>query len=240
MNSRFIRHIIILIILVIPGFSGITLFASGFSSPDTSHVIVRQPDSKFIDSYRSQKEFNYALPPLETNVFKQLWNYLLRRFKILLDISAAMPLIFKILMWGCVIFTLFIVVTRTKLYKLFYSDREIESPNYEFSGKDDQSIDFDEAIRLQMEQKQYRLAIRLLYLKVIDILRVKELIHYSKEKTNVDYLSDLQNDDLKLRFTTITSIYNHVWYGDVEIAEDQFVKFEERFQSFYTVIDVKE
>ena len=238
MSKQFIRQLFFFILLVIPGFTGITLFASDFSAVDSSHVVVRQPDPGFVDTYRSQSEFNYSLPPLETNFLKQLWAYLLERFRILLDLSEAMPLIFKILLWACVIFTLFIAITKTRIYKLFYSDKEIDSPDFEFSNSVDQSIDFDEAIRLQMEQQQYRQAIRLLYLKVINLLRIKEYIHFSKEKTNVDYLYDLTNDDLKRQFTTITSIYNHVWYGDVEIAEDQYMRFEKSFQSFYTTMDV--
>jgi len=240
MSRGLIRQLFFLFILVIPGFPGITLFASDLSAVDSSYVAVRQPDSKFMDSYRSQKAFIYSLPPLETNFLKQLWDYLVMRFRILLDLSAALPLIFKILMWGSIIFTLFIAITKTRIYKLFYSDKEIDSPDFEFSNNTDQAIDFDEAIRIQRAQQQYRLAIRLLYLKMINLLRVKAYIHFSKEKTNVDYLSDLTNDDLKLQFSAITSIYNHVWYGDVEIAEDQYVRFEERFHSFYTTIDVKE
>jgi len=238
MSKQFIRQLFFFILLVIPGFTGITLFASDFSAVDSSHVVVRQPDPGFVDTYRSQSEFNYSLPPLETNFLKQLWAYLLERFRILLDLSEAMPLIFKILLWACVIFTLFIAITKTRIYKLFYSDKEIDSPDFEFSNSVDQSIDFDEAIRLQRTQQQYRQAIRLLYLKVINLLRIKEYIHFSKEKTNVDYLYDLTNDDLKRQFTTITSIYNHVWYGDVEIAEDQYMRFEKSFQSFYTTMDV--
>ena len=91
-----------------------------------------------------------------------------------------------------------------------------------------------------MELRQYRLAIRLLYLKVINQLRIKEIIHYSKEKTNIDYLRDLTNEDLKSRFYAITTIYNHVWYGDIEIDEDQYERFEKSFQSFYTTVDVNE
>lgn len=238
MSKRFISQLFLFIIMVIPGFTGITLFASNFSAVDSSQVVVRQPAPGFVDTYRSQKEFNYSLPPLETNFLKQLWAYLLERFRILLDLSEAMPLIFKILLWGCVIFTLFIAITKTRIYKLFYSDKEIDSPDFEFSNSVDQSIDFDEAIRLQRTQQQYRQAIRLLYLKVINLLRIKEYIHFSKEKTNVDYLYDLTDEDLKLRFITITSIYNHVWYGDVEIAEDQYMRFEKSFQSFYTTMDV--
>ena len=239
MSSRFIRHTLFFILFVIPGFSGITLFASGISAVDSSHVVVRQPGPKFIDSFRSQKEFNYTLPPFETSFLKQLWEYLKKQFGSWGKIAAALPLIFKILMWVLVIFFLTIVITKTRLYKIFYPDKEIKSPGFEFSNNDNQSIDYDAAIRLQMEQQQYRVAIRLLYLKVINLLRIREYIHFSKEKTNVDYLRDLTNDDLKMRFYAITTIYNHVWYGDVEIAEDQFMRFEKSFQSFYAAIDVQ-
>jgi hypothetical protein len=240
MSNRFIQNIFFIILFVIPVFSGITTFASTSTVVDSSKVVVRQPDSKFIDSYKSQKEFIYTQPPLETNFFKQLFEYLKQRFKIWKRFSEVIPLIFKLLMWVLFIFFLFIVITKTRLYKLFYTDIEIENPGFEFSPTDDQSIDFDEAIRLQVAQQQYRLAIRLLYLKLISMLRSKEYIHFSKEKTNVDYLRDLTNEDMKSRFYTITAIYNHVWYGDLEIAEDQFLRFKKSFQSFYTAIDVQE
>ena len=145
----------------------------------------------------------------------------------------------KILLWGSILFFLFIAITKTRIYKLFYSDKEIESPPFSFLNIEEETTDFDEAIRLQMAEKQYRMAIRLLYLKVIDHLRNQEYIDYSKEKTNVDYLGDLTNSDIKSQFYTVTSIYNHVWYGDIEIAEDQFLKFESSFQILYATIDAQ-
>lgn len=234
-----IRPIIFILLFVIPVFPGITLFASISSAVDSSKVIVRQMDSKFIDSYKTQKEFIYSQPPLETNFIKQLIEYLKNRFKALEQFGDVIPLIFKMLLWGMVIFFLFIVITKTKLYKLFYTDKEFETPAFSFLATNDQSVDLDEEIRLQVEKQQYRLAIRLLYLKVINRLRSNGYIHFSKEKTNFDYLRDLTDTDLKSRFFTITSIYNHVWYGDVEIAEDQFLRFEKSFQSLYTAIDVQ-
>ena len=240
MNKRYIRSIICLILFIIPGFPGISLFASDLV-PDSSHVVVRQPAEKFIDSYKSQKEFIYwSQPPLETNFIKQMIEYLKKRFRSWERFSDYIPMIFKILMWGLFVFFLFIVITKTKLYKLFYTDKVNENPEFSFGIPDDQTTDFDEAIRLQIIQQNYRLAIRLLYLQVISQLRKKEYIHFSKEKTNVDYLSDLSNEDLRSRFLRITSIYNHVWYGDVEIAEEQFLRFEKGFQSFYSLINVQE
>jgi len=151
-----------------------------------------------------------------------------------------MPLILKLLAAIFVLFFLFLVIFKTRIYTVFYSDKAIHSPDFELTVADETTIDFDEAIRKQIDQKQFRLAIRLLYLKVFNRLKINEYIHFSKEKTNVDYLHDLSNPNLKSRFLVITSLYNRIWYGDVEITEEQFLRFEKSFQSFYTTIDVQE
>ena len=239
MSRYFFRHILHLLLLVIPVFSGITLFASTDTIVDSSKVVVRQPDQKFLDSYRSQKEFNYAPAPIETNFIKQLWIYVVNKIEELISFSKAIPLIFKILIWGLVIFFIFIAITQTKLYQLFYSDNEIESPNYNISKSDEEIVDYDEAIDQFRANHQFRNAIRVFYLKMINGLLTHGYIQFSKEKTNFDYIHDLTNDNLRSQFSTITSIYNHVWYGDVEINEDQFLMLVPNFQSFYATIDAQ-
>jgi len=226
--------------VVILCFPGITTIASTNTTIDTTAVAVRQPDSKFVDSYRLQKQFDYSQPPLSTSFSKQLWDYILNLFGGWNKISESMPLILKLLAAIFVLFFLFLVIFKTRIYTVFYSDKAIHSPDFELTVADETTIDFDEAIRKQIDQKQFRLAIRLLYLKVFNRLKINEYIHFSKEKTNVDYLHDLSNPNLKSRFLVITSLYNRIWYGDVEITEEQFLRFEKSFQSFYTTIDVQE
>ena len=239
--NRLLKYFFYLTVFFIPMHIGITLFASGLPNTPSSEVVVRQPDAKFIDSYRSDKEFTYLQPPpLETNFLKKFIDYLIKRFPGWKRYTKVLPVVFKVIIWILAIFLLYIVITKTKLYKLFYSGKEIDHPDVVFSSPEEQIIDFDEAIRLQLMQQQYRQAIRLLYIKLINLLRSKDYIHYSKEKTNVDYLYDLTNKELKSQFNTITSIYNYVWYGDVEIVEDQYLRFEKSFQSFYAAINEKE
>ena len=238
MSNRFIRIFSFIILLVILDFSGITVFALSNPVADSSHVVVRLPDSHFIDSYRSQKEFNYTLRPIESNFLSRFWIYLNQHFGGWGDFLAAIPLIFKILFGGLTIFLLVIAITTTRIYKLFYSDQEIVSPKVSLINRDHQPIDFDETIRESVSQMQYRLAIRIFYLKIINLLRIKDYIHFSMGKTNVDYLLDLTNVELKSGFHSITTIYNHVWYGDIEISLEQYQRFESDFQSFYTTIDI--
>ena len=239
MSNHLFRHIFHLLFTVIPVFSGITLFASTQSIVDSSAVVVRQPDQKLLDSYRSQNEFSYAPAPLETNFIKQLWTYLVDKIDEWTSFSKAIPLILKILIYGLLIFFVLIAITQTKLYELVYSDKEIESPKYSFSKSDEEIVDYDEVIRQFMDRQQFRNAIRAFYLKVINGLLTHGYIQFSKEKTNFDYLHDLTNDDLKSQFSAVTSIYNHVWYGDVEINEEQFLKLSPNFQSFYATIDAQ-
>jgi hypothetical protein len=240
MNNQLVLKIFLFFFFVIPGFSGITFFASGQSSVDSTQVLVRQPDKSFIESYKSQKEFIYSIPPIETNIFKELMEYLWKKFKGWNLFFKSLPFLFKVLMWGSVLFLLFIIISKTRLYKVFYSDREIEAPDYNFSNTENQITDFDSAIRSQIEQRQYRMATRLHYLKVIGMLRNKEFIRYSNDKTNVDFLRDLTNENLKSGFSILTLIFNHVWYGELEITEDQFLRFEKSFHSFYSALDVQE
>jgi hypothetical protein len=220
-------------------FSGITLFASNQPIVDSSEVVVRQPDQKLLDSYRSQKEFIYAPAPLETNFIKRLWIYLIDKIEEWISFTKAIPFIFKLLIWSLAILFVFIAITQTQLYKLFYTDKEIESPNYLIFKSDEEIVDYDDVIRQLQARQQFRSAIRLLYLKVINGLFTHGYIQFSKEKTNFDYLHDLTNADLKTQFSAITSIYNHVWYGDVEINEVQFLRLAQSFQSFYTSIDAQ-
>jgi hypothetical protein len=240
MSNLWVRKILLILLLVIPGFSGITFFAHAQVAADTTHVVVRQPGSQFVEGYKLQKEFTYAPPPVKTNFLEQLFDYLRNKYKSFNDFVAKMPLFLKILFWCSVLFCLYIIITKTKLYRIFYSDKPTVAPEYNFAPSDDQPVDFDAEINKQVELQQYRLAVRLLFLKVIYVLRNKELIRYSKDKTNFDYYRDLANNELKSGFLSVAQIFNHVWYGDVEIGQEQYLQFEKSFQTFYRAIDVQE
>ena len=238
MNKRFARYIVFLLLNVVLVLTGNPLHASDVSVTDTMHVAVRLPAKDFAKAFKAEKAFIYTKPSPKESFLARLLEFLNNKLQELAKISFILPWVVKILFAGLVIFLLIIVITKTKLYKVFYSGNPIQNPDFEIASAGEEPPDLDEAIRTQVEQKQFRLAIRLLYIKIINQLRIKEFIRYSQEKTNIDYLRELSNKELKSDFANVTSIYNHVWYGDVEIAEDQFLKFEKSFQSLFLAVDV--
>ena len=60
----------------------------------------------------------------------------------------------------------------------------------------------------------YPLAIRLYYLKIIQSLAQHDLIRWKREKTNGQYLREIQDLALRQQFAEATYIFEQIWYGN--------------------------
>ena len=54
------------------------------------------------------------------------------------------------------------------------------------------------------------------------------------QKTNSDYLAEINNDDIKLNFSKITWLYDYIWYGDFAIDENGYSRAERSFLELQT------
>lgn len=238
MGKSFFRFIFFILLAMIPAFGRIA--AGSVTGADSSFVEVRKPDPGFSGRYLKQKEFSYLPVAYNPNLLKRIYDYIREKLFGWGAFMDKLPFVYKLFMWLLVVVFLIVAVTRTKLYRIFYTDTEINSPFIGWTAAETQTVDYDQEISNQVGKHEYRLAIRLLFLKAIQKLRAKDYIWYSKEKTNIDYLHDLPLEQLKPLFLSVTSIFNHVWYGETEIEEGQFIRFQQSFQLFYNAIDVQE
>jgi hypothetical protein len=99
--------------------------------------------------------------------------------------------------------------------------------------------DIDKFLRLALESKNYKLAVRLLYLGVLQNLHEAELIIWKKEKTNRDYLSEMRQHRAYSELRELTLAFDIVWYGDTEIPESTYHQLSQAFKSFNDVISAK-
>ncbi len=232
--------ILLTFICLIPVNTGISAFASDSTAVIQVTQAERLPGPGFIDSYKQQKKFDYATHTEKVNLFGRFIRYLKTRYSTVESFFNAMPTIIKVVFWGFALFCFYLVVTKTKLYRVFYSAQEIEQPEFSLGSQYEVDVNYDQGISEQVEQHQYRAAVRLLYLKLIVSLKGKGLISYSKDKTNFDYWNELEDPDLKSGFIAVTRIFNQVWYGDVELDTEQYTLAEKSFQTVYQNIDEKE
>jgi hypothetical protein len=91
------------------------------------------------------------------------------------------------------------------------------------------SADISSLIDKAIREENYRLAVRYLYLKSLRLLDQKEHISYRFQKTNEDYINEIDETEIKNQFTRITRLYDFIWYGDFKLSEERFSKVNREF-----------
>jgi len=126
------------------------------------------------------------------------------------------------------------------LYKLFLTEGIFQkrSASIKVNTNDDEEevphnvSDYNLFIEKAIAAKDFRLAVRYLYLLTLRRLSDDKLIQLAPDKTNYQYQLELKNGELKRLFALITFQYECVWYGGFEINEISFTSIHNDFKNF--------
>ena len=99
-----------------------------------------------------------------------------------------------------------------------------------------QNADIPALIKNAIENSQYRMAVRYYYLQALKELDLKKFIDFEAQKTNNDYISEIQNSSLNNIFKKVTRIYNFIWYGDFQVSKEDFLLAEKGFSELNLTI----
>jgi hypothetical protein len=98
--------------------------------------------------------------------------------------------------------------------------------------EDIHSMKFETELEKAIRLKNYRLALRIMYLESLKKLTDKGIIHWRPEKTNWEYVREINDSNLRAPFTEITNAYDYAWYGEFAIYEPTFRMMQEKMNSF--------
>lgn len=93
-------------------------------------------------------------------------------------------------------------------------------------------MNFEKEIQKAIADKNYRFAVRLLYLRTLKDLSDKNLINYTHEKTNADYLFQLAGTSYYKNFFRLTRDFDYTWYGQFELSLEKFSIIQNDFLTF--------
>lgn len=83
-------------------------------------------------------------------------------------------------------------------------------------------ISYQRELERAIAAGNYRLGVRLLYLRLLKQLSDKGKIRYRQESTNADYLAQLYGTPLYSDFFRVTRHYEYSWYGQFPVTEPIF------------------
>lgn len=93
-------------------------------------------------------------------------------------------------------------------------------------------IKFEKEIQKAIDASNFRLAVRLMYLRTLKDLSLRNLINYTHEKTNSDYLFQLAGSPYYKNFFRLTRSFDYTWYGHFSLSQESFSVIQNDFNSF--------
>jgi len=203
---------------------------------DSSYIEVRQIDQSTLSQFYTEDAFNYVNgEEAETGIWNQIkfwiWYNILR----FIFSDTAYP-VFRILFYIIItgIFIYFILrILKIDITGMFYKNRQTKSTIDEKIIKESDAIDLEKLIQENMKKGAYREVIRLLFLRLLQILNKRGLISWSRDKTNADYIQEIGDRNLKEQFGYLSFLFEYIWYGDFRVTENRFKKIQQTFDDFH-------
>ena len=192
----------------------------------TDTIQLRQVPANVIDSLKKDDAFWYADKIFKRKELKEK-DTNARDMKLPSQwMSMTMLVIIVVLFLGVLVWYLFQnnIISRKKSL----TGAKKEETNNENIFDIDYQKEIDGAIKLA----NYRLAIRLLFLRLLKDLSQKNIIQYKQERTNFDYLSQLSSGGYYNDFFRLTRNYEYAWYGKFEVSQETFWIIKNEFENF--------
>ncbi len=207
---------------------------------DDEEVHVRKPAEGFFTPYYNKKAYHYRQQDIvqeKNNALEMFWYWLLRTLQKGKGFIKTFPIILRIFLIALVLLFIYILVTKTKFYRLFYAQQEAKPIQFQESDSNIEQLDFDEMIKKEYMNNNFRNTIRFLYLKLLNMMDQHEVISYSKDKTNRDYLNEIGSKEIQSKYQTAVNIYEYVWYGHFSIKQKDCDHFIQQFEHLFKIVN---
>jgi len=142
---------------------------------------------------------------------------------------------FKILFWLMALFFIGFVSYKVLFKNGIFSKKKTELNADESEDAPLELVEiskYDSLITDAEHASNFNLATRYLFLKTLKLLSDRELIHFSPDKTNHEYLLEMKSNHYYTEFESLTRSYEYAWYGKILIGANAYQHLKEQYQLF--------
>lgn len=203
--------------------------------------IQRTISSQKLEDYKSQSEYNFDdNPEYESNLLSRLWMAFKNWLKSILgedNYNKAGNSIYYILMAIAAAALLYYLFRVHGYNRGFSREERSQTITTELVDETSSLQTIDDLILQAETNQEYRVAIRLLYLKTLKLLDNATKIKWRQGKTNHDYLVELKDITDKEIFDDLIYIYEYSWYGQFDIESlDQYQQLRSPFHNYHKIM----
>ncbi len=216
---------------------------------DTSSVVKSEISPEKQKEYNEGKEWKYedeksVTTKSEPTVFDRLWNGFWEKVMESFENNNGSGVnpwaIFWILIFVALVVLVIMKMTNSGISTLFSGKaRASEKTDATLEDVDIHAINYEQQIADALTKNDYRLAVRLWFLRTLKSLSDKELVNWRIDKTNSDYFYELSGTAYQQEFGEISNVYDYIWYGEFPVDQSSYSKAEEKFRDLFGKIKPK-
>jgi len=207
---------------------------------DEDPIYSQEITEEDLKPYQEDEDFNYQTIDAEESAFQRFIQWLRNALNSFLEsmfgVEAATGIIlfiFRVLPYILLGFLIFILL---RFFLKVNSNRIVTKSQAKgdvMISEEEQIIKNEDILALinsAISSGNFRLAIRYYYLLALKYLTVSNHIVWKPQKTNDDYLKELEDGDLQSDFEKITKIYDYIWYGELNVTAARFEMLKSNFE----------
>lgn len=206
------------------------------TDPNLSPV---QFEESIIENYKNNEDFNYVELAEEENwwtrfkrwlgnIWNQFWRWVFGDYEAGGIIAFFIKSLPYLIIAGIIAFVIWLFLKLNPGAKIFQSK---EGPDVFFTEEEEiiKKKNIKKLIQKALEKKDFRLAVRYYYLFILKKLSESHIIEYEFDKTNSDYISEINSDEINVDFKKVTNLYDYIWYGSFDVTEEDYYKAQNTF-----------
>lgn len=141
----------------------------------------------------------------------------------------------RFILWGLLFaaigFAVYKFVIGDKTFMFGKRARSLAPDSDELTEEDLLEVNWQQRLDEAVKRGDLRLAVRFSYMWLLQLFQERGLIQYRIDKTNYDYIAELDDKAWKQPFRQVVRQYEFSWYGQYPITEQQYHDFQVQFQS---------
>ncbi|MBN2426019.1 MAG: DUF4129 domain-containing protein [Calditrichaceae bacterium] len=197
------------------------------------------PDSA-LNVYQADKDFQKMFSErTQVSVWGMIWAWFWYNILRFIFTPALMPFwhaLFYIVIAGIFIYFISRVLKSSPRGLFFKSRKAAQTGNPAVFSTEDINSDASDKLKQAIENKDFREALRILFVRTLQLLQKNRLIIFQKGKTNLEYLREISKPDFQSGFRNLALIFDYVWYGEFAISEERFKRFQQYFNDYHKLL----
>lgn len=208
-----------------------------------SKLNLRHFNADSLNAYNNNAAFRYASKgKYHPSLWERFWNWIWDILMSLFggsgpDHSGASPIRYVVFIL-VIIFLVYVIVKLLggDLVNIFSKKSAGIDVPYNEMLENIHEINFDAEIEKAVAQRNFKLAVRLLYLACLKQLSDAAVINWQIEKTNSEYLNEINNDAQRQSFGVLTRQFEFIWYGNFPVDAQSFKNINVLFADFKKLV----